>query len=283
MSRGQAPITMAREKEIIEILKAENPRSVRFVFYKMTDPRLDCCVDKTESGYQLIKRIMISMRKKDLLSYDWVSDSTREGELQYCYRSPESCLNNAVYYYREPLWKNHYVVVWTESRSIASIIKPICDEYRVDLYAAGGFSSLSLIKDSADRMDTESGGINPVTVLFLGDYDPAGVIIDKSIEAGLKGHLPWLDINFNRIGINKEHIREYGLPTKPRKDKEKRSPEMEVAVEAESMDGDDLRGLLSDELEKLMPGDLMRETLDREIAMKKTMRDFISQNTFSQP
>ena len=42
------------DEQLIEVLRADRPQSVRHLFYRMTDPRLAEPVDKTEHGYKLI-------------------------------------------------------------------------------------------------------------------------------------------------------------------------------------------------------------------------------------
>jgi hypothetical protein len=61
------------------------------------------------------------------------------------------------------------------------------DELGVSLYPAGGFSSLTLVHDAAKRMARLLDNTDKVIeVLYVGDYDPAGVLIDKDIEAKLR-------------------------------------------------------------------------------------------------
>jgi hypothetical protein len=95
-------------------------------------------------------------------------------------------------------------------------------------------------------------------VLYIGDYDPAGVLIDQSLEAGFRTHLsPDLDLTFHRIAITEEQIADFDLPTKPRKDTDRRALQVKATVEAEAMPAGSLRQLLRDKVESfLRPGAL---------------------------
>ena len=88
----------------------------------------------------------------------------------------------------------------------------------------------------------------------MGDYDPAGVLIDVALQRELREHLSGdIELDFRRIGINEEQVELYDLPTKPRKDGDKRSQHVTYSVEAEAMPARDLRGILRLEVESLLP------------------------------
>jgi len=66
--------------------------------------------------------------------------------------------------------------------------------------------------------------LRPLTVICIGDYDPAGVLIDQSLQRELRKHLhPSIELRFVRIGINDDQIAVLDLPTKPRKATDRRS------------------------------------------------------------
>ena len=157
--------------------------------------------------------------------------------------------------YRADLWRDADVrcEVWAESRSIASVILDDCEQLAVDLYPCGGFSSLSFVHEAAESLNN-SGDDRPMQVFYIGDYDPAGVLIDVSLERELRLHLrPDIELAFERIAINLDQIDEYDLPTKPRKESDRRSQHIDCAVEAESMPARILRGILRYKVEALLP------------------------------
>src|SRR3546814_13467251 len=87
--------------------------------------------------------------------------------------------------------------------------------------SAGGFSSITLAYEAARYIThaTRQGEV-PAEIIYVGDYDPAGVLIDRSIEQELRRHLPSrVTLNFHRLAITESQIREYDLPTKHRKAK----------------------------------------------------------------
>ena len=67
------------------------------------------------------------------------------------------------------------------------MLQTTCKELAVSLYPCGGFSSATLCYEAALEIDAADRA--RAVVLFLGDFDPAGVLIDGHVEAELRHHL----------------------------------------------------------------------------------------------
>ena len=161
--------------------------------------------------------------------------------------------------YRSDLWaqSDHYCEIWTESRSIAGMIQGDCNELAVALYPCGGFSSETFIFEAAEQINNRDDN-RPVTIFYIGDYDPAGVLIDRDVESKLRRHLSAdVEMDFVRLGITPEQIDQYQLPTKPRKETDRRAQHVKQTVEAEAMPADIMRALLREAVEALLPPDAL--------------------------
>ena len=94
-------------------------------------------------------------------------------------------------------------------------------------------------------------------ILYVGDYDPAGTMIDMDIERKMRRYLDGLEwqgsLRFERVAVNAGQVGVYGLPTKPRKVSELRRPEIQETVEAEAMPAGLLRGLVRNRIERFLP------------------------------
>ncbi len=242
------------DNQIVNALIEVNPQSVRHVFYLMTDPRLAFPVPKTEKGYKLVQRRLIDLRRNGRVDYGCITDSTRRGYHTNTFSGPADFIQRMASLYRGDLWKqsDYYVEVWCESRSIAGVIESTCEEYAVSLYPAGGFTSLTLAYQSAEYIRQQAGD-KPIRILYIGDYDPAGVLIDGSVEREIRKHLPNHDIGFHRLGINEGQIDIYDLPTKPRKEGDKRALHIRETVEAEAMPVRDLIEILTSAILSYLP------------------------------
>ena len=243
------------DAQIIAVLSEDHPQSVRHVFYRMTDPRLSEPVEKSDRGYRHVQDRCVKLRRAGRIPYGWIADMSRQGYFTTTFADASDFVRSMAGHYRADLWRDadYRCEVWAESRSIASVLLRDCRQLAVDLYPCGGFSSLSFVHAAAqqhnDRPDTR-----PLVVLYVGDYDPAGVLIDQSLQRELRQHLRAdIELSFKRIAINEEQIGSYDLPTKPRKAGDKRSLQVAHTVEAEAMPARDLRAILRLEVEMLLP------------------------------
>ena len=134
----------------------------------------------------------------------------------------------------------------------------VCTEYVVPLFPSGGFASLSFTYQAATHI-IESGREHAV-ILYVGDYDQAGVLIDRAIERRLREFLVnWPGVlAFTRLAVNDDQIDSMGLPTRPPKRSDTRSPEVTRAVEAEAIPAPTMRGIVSAALQDLIPKEVLR-------------------------
>ena len=243
------------DDQIVEVLREDHPQSVRHVFYRMTDPRLIEPVEKSDRGYRHVQSRCVALRRSGRIPYGWFADMSRRGYFVNTFDDAGDFLRRMNGLYRADLWRDaeYRCEVWAESRSIASVLLNDCEELAVSLFPSGGFSSLSFVHDAAQQHN-QSGDGRPLMVFYVGDYDPAGVLIDVALQREMREHLnPTIELTFVRIGINEEQVKLYDLPTKPRKEGDKRSQHMTYTVEAEAMPARILRGLLRGHVEALLP------------------------------
>ncbi|MGD9656902.1 MAG: hypothetical protein AB7U61_04555 [Methylocystis sp.] len=254
------------DQQMVALLRADHPQSIRHVFYRMTNPRLAEPVEKSDRGYQQVQARLVKLRRSGAVPYEWISDMSRRGYFVRTFSGAGDFISRMHGIYRADLWERAEVrvEVWCESRSIASVIQADCSELAVSLYPCGGFSSISFAHEAAQELnDTVTTYTDdtrdPVVIFYIGDYDPAGVLIDIALENELRRHLdPAIQFSFVRLGITEEQIRQYDLPEKPRKATDKRALHVERTVEAEAMPAHILRQILRDAIEAYLPADALR-------------------------
>lgn len=243
------------DRQLIDVLDEDRPQSVRHLFYRMTDPRLPEPVEKSERGYRHVQHRVVQLRRSGRVPFGWITDATRRGHFTPTYGGKADFLRSMKGFYRADLWRwsDVYVEVWTESRSIAGVVEADCRDLAVSLYPAGGFTSLSLAYQAAYLINHNAAGRQAV-ILYVGDYDPAGVLIDVAIERELRAHLsPDIPLAFDRIAITAEQIAALDLPGKPRKPGDRRALHIRETVEAEAMPARILRQLLRNRIESYLP------------------------------
>lgn len=243
------------DQQILDVLRADHPQSVRHVFYRMTDPRLPEPVEKSDRGYRHVQDRCVKLRRAGRLPYGWIADMSRRGYFVNVFDDAGDFLHRMRGLYRADLWRDaeYRCEVWCESRSIASVVQADCEELAVSLFPCGGFSSLSFIHSAAEQHNA-CGDSRPLKIIYIGDYDPAGVLIDQALEREMRQHLQAeIGLHFVRVGINPDQIALYDLPEKPRKTGDRRSLHVHSTVEAEAMPAHILRGLLRAAVESLLP------------------------------
>ena len=242
----------ALDDQILEVLGEDHPQSVRHVFYRMTDPRLPEPVEKTDHGYQRVQRRCLALRRAGRIPYPWISDSTRRGFHVATFAGPGEFIRRYAGLYRTQLWTANlpHVEVWCESRSLAGVLVDTCRELAVSLYPSGGFTSATLAYEAAREIDRRKR--DRAVVLYVGDFDPAGVLIDQSIETELRSHLA-TPLEFHRLAVNEHQIAELDLPTKPRKATDRRRLDIAETVEAEAIPAGVMRAMVREAVESYLP------------------------------
>jgi len=273
--RRTAEQTAQFEQQISDALEEDHPQSVRHVYYLMTNGRLPEPVEKTDKGYRQVQERTVKMRRAGTIPYSWVTDLSRLGYHTNTFSTCGDFLRTMRGLYRGDLWKYspYYCEVWCESRSAASVIRDDCREYAVSLYPCGGFAGISFVHEAAQEINSHDNP-KPIIIFYIGDYDPAGILIDVALEAELRRHLdPDRKIVFRRLAITPEQIARYDLPSKPRNQNDLRAPHIQETVEVEAMPAHLLRDLLRENIEALLPPDALAITQ----AAEDSERDFLSQ------
>ncbi len=249
------------DRQIVETLEADNPQSLRHCFYLMTDPRRAVSVAKTKNGYRQVQRRLHELRESGAVPFAWITDSTRRGYHVATYSGAGDFLRRLAGTYRADLWQGAktHVECWVETRGIAGVLEADCNELAISLFPTAGFGSHSMFyKAARDHVFYQKTKTTRGVVLFIGDYDPAGMLIDQDAELKLKWHIErlggdpdWLD--FQRLAITPAQIASYDLPTKPRQSGERRRPDVMETVQAEALPARELRRIVRAAVEAHLP------------------------------
>ncbi len=115
------------------------------------------------------------------------------------------------------------LVVFGEKSSLDAVLAPFAQDYEADLYLPTGEISDTMLHQMAS-VGADDG--RPMVVLCFSDCDPAGWQMPISIARKLQGFktllFPELDFQVRRVGLTPDQVRDYGLPSTPLKEKEKR-------------------------------------------------------------
>jgi hypothetical protein len=95
----------------------------------------------------------------------------------------------------------------------------------------------------------------PVVVLYFSDADPAGwqmpISVARKLQAFKVGFFPDLDVQLRRVALTPDQVREYGLPSTPLKETERRANAWTTATGLEQTEIDALVSLQPEVLRNL--------------------------------
>jgi hypothetical protein len=240
--RTKAEISQLKQA-LIDLLAEYHPMTVRQVFYQMTSRGY---IPKSEHAYKgTICRLLADLRLERALPFGYIADNTRWMRKPKTFDSMEDSLRANQKTYRRSLWSHQsvYVEIWIEKDALAGVIFDVTERWDVPLMVTRGYASLLYLYEAAETYEAAK---KPVYIYYLGDYDPSGVDINRSVEKRMREFAPSAEIHFERIAVTPTQIRLYQLPTRPTKQSDTRSRnfESDTSVELDAMQPQLLREMV---------------------------------------
>ncbi len=209
----RAEVKSFRSK-LFELVREAQPCSVRHAYYLAVTHGL---VGKDAGGkrgnYTKVMRAIGDMREAGDLPFRWIVDNTRLRRGPSLWRNSTDALEYWARAYRRDLWQrqDHYLEVWCESDSIAGVIARVTEDLGIDIMPMRGQSSKTFAWAAAQSWN---GDMRTIVVLYIGDYDPAGLVIADSLEERLARYAKDVsigDLKFVRLAVSARQVRELGL------------------------------------------------------------------------
>jgi hypothetical protein len=248
--RGMAPASLNLIKAMRVIAKAAEPITGRGVGYKLFVRGLIDSMAEMPRVYRLLR----IAREQGVIPWSWIVDETRELERVATWDNPEDYARTVARSYRRDFWNQqpHRIQVWSEKGTIRGVLAPVLDRYAVGFNPVHGFSSTTLVHDTAEDDDGRD-----LIVLYVGDYDPSGLYMSEVDLPKRFAEHNGDHIKLKRIALTRQQVR--GLPSFPAADKRK-DPRYRWFVanhgnrcwELDAMDPNDLRDVVEREIKKLI-------------------------------
>jgi hypothetical protein len=251
----------ALRSALYEIVERNKPCSVRQAYYVGIGRLWEKDTGGSRRSYDDVIRNLGVMRESGQLPWGWLTDSGRYVRIPQMYESMTDALDRMQETYRRNLWATQprHVEVWAESDSTSALIESVTRSQGVGLFSCKGQAGKEFAH-SAAMTYLEIG--KPITVLYVGDWDPSGLGIPRSLEERLSryagGRVP---IEFRRIAVTPEQIAEHQLQTHDVNTKDRSYQRFaeecrliglaEQAVEVEAFSPPVLRQILWDHLDAL--------------------------------
>jgi hypothetical protein len=113
------------------------------------------------------------------------------------------------------LWsfQSNYVEMVVEKSDLRTLFEPVCADYHVPIWNAGGWSDINSRADMMGRFREHDEAGRHCVLLYCGDFDPAGLFISQLIRKNLRdleaavGWCPDEDrLVIDRFGLNEDFI-----------------------------------------------------------------------------
>jgi len=106
------------------------------------------------------------------------------------------------------------VEVWIEKDALSGTFKSILENRQVKIVPNKGFSSVAFSHDNIKRLKYFQYDGKRVHILYFGDLDPSGEVIDNLIDKKLRQYGIY-GVDFKRVAITEEQSRRFNLPHNP--------------------------------------------------------------------
>ena len=288
-------------QEIIEIVEEElklykqqgfTP-TLRTVFYRLVAKGI---LPNTKYHYSHLSDRTAEARMTGRLPINCFSDETRHTikDFNSEYKTIDEVISDCLEELKElpeiypeliPRWykQPEYIELWNEKEAMAGIFQSILEDRDIEIVSNKGFSSLTFLWRNMRRLDrwSEIGAAleakktgkaiaetKNIHILYFGDFDPSGEEMDKDLRKRINRlrenrHIctSLYEIDFKRIAVTKEQIKEYDLPidvdakTQEKLDKDTRTNGfIERHGESYAVELDALPALVPDEFRELVLG-----------------------------
>jgi len=156
------------------------------------------------------------------------------------------------------------IEIWVEKDSIRNFIGKLACKYRLSIQVLRGFASLSMYRKALNRARRRRVSL----VLYLGDFDPSGLLIEKVAEEEMDHRLA---VKFVRLAITMEQIKRLRPPSRPVNLKDSRAKDYiekygDRCWEVEAIRPRTLYRLIKKGLEENVPPEFLAEAEARERA-----------------
>ncbi len=173
--------------------------------------------------YGRVDRTTLGMRRSGRIPWEWIGDNSREYDGLSMFDGLADYAEVVKNSYHFNAWNDQdvRVEVWMEKSSHTEVLRPLLDEEHTKFFVTHGIFppgwAHRIAKMIRDRQQ-------PLTVLWLGDFDPSGLNISDQIQEEMACHLHDLGMDeslftLERIALTKadterEPIRSLSIPIK---------------------------------------------------------------------
>ncbi len=232
-------VLVVQANDIIEEYQAEGyDLTLRQLYYQFVSRDL---IPNTQRSYKRLGSIVNDARLAGLLDWDAMVDRTRNLCSNSHWDSPGDIIKSAAESYAVDMWVNqaYRPEVFIEKEALVGVIEDVCVDNDVPYFACKGYTSQSEMWRAAQRFKRCNANDQVPVIIHLGDHDPSGIDMSRDITDRIQDIFR-VQIDFERIALNMDQVKQYGPPSNPAKFTDSRAAEYVKQYGAESWELDAL-------------------------------------------
>jgi hypothetical protein len=163
--------------------------------------------------------------------------------------------------YTVSMWEDQpcKIIVVLEKDALSRIVQEVTDNYLVKLVVGRGYSSRTQMLQVVQELDGDN------TILYLGDHDPTGLDIERSLEERITEEGQYAEVR--RVALTYEQAK--NLPPNPTKGSDLRAPNYVAQYgnkcwELDALEPEHLQKLVREEIEGIIDWQQWNEDIDRQ-------------------
>lgn len=248
------------------------PLTIRQIFYMLVSNHE---YDKTEKAYKRLCETLNKARRARMIHMSSIRDDGMREQTPFSYRSERDCIDvikAQAEQFRLPRQRGQdsHLIVWCEAGGMLPQLARYCDQWGVPVRSSGGFDSVTTKHDFAKHVSR----LGHVEILHIGDHDPSGVHMCKSLDEDLNAFVRAMggDVEVTRLAVTPEQVATMRLPTAPPKATDNRSFTGKT-TQAEAIPPAKLREIVTAAITDRIDIDIYNDILDQERVIRESLAE----------
>jgi len=263
---------------IAGVVEEQQPMTVRSVFYRAVSAGI--YPDTSERHYRQCQQIVLKLRRRNVLSFDWIVDSTRRRLKPSSWSGLDDYQEAVAASYRRNLWarQTDYIEIFVEKDAMAAVIEPVTHDFDVHLNVIRGQVSETFAHNIAVEWQQID---KPIYAYYLGDHDPSGLDIEQSLRAKLE-NFSGRAISWTRVAVTPTQFRRksiLGFPVKTTVSAARRRRYISSfgnrCVEVDALEPNEVRQLVEEAIEAHIDQVEWQRLQQTERLEKQTIRELV--------
>ena len=136
-----------------------------------------------DPNYNWLGELVNDARLAGRIDWDHLSDVTRSLRDLAHWDNPQQIIDAVASQYRTDRWATQpeHVEVWIEKDALVGVIQGVCAQNDVPYFSCRGYTSQTAMWEAAQRLQRFEKRGQDVVIIHLGDHDPSGIDMTRSL------------------------------------------------------------------------------------------------------